>query len=129
METFFEEAREGMGNSTEGGSQKRGTGEMHQLGKIRKDREKKRSTSRRSEPFEDPLLQRLMMGDWAAMGEMAEGIKKDEELVREVTAILQGLKERANGIRTDGEVKREAGNLQGAKKKVGKTKRTCAEKR
>ena len=48
-ETFFWEDREGMGNSTEGGSQKRWTGEMQQLerirssgiSKVRENREKK----------------------------------------------------------------------------------------
>ena len=48
------------------------------------------------------------MEDWAAIDEMAEEIKKDAELVQEVTAMLQGLKERTHGRKTDGEAKRDA---------------------
>ena len=129
-ETFFVDDREGMGNSTEGGSPNRWTGEMHQLErirssgilKVRENREKKWLANRESEPFEDPLLNRLMMGDWAAIDAMAEEIKKDEELVQEVTAMLQGLKERAHGRKTDDEAKRDAGNLLEIKRKMAKIK-------
>ena len=132
-ETFFVDDREGMGNSTEGGSPNRWTGEMHQLErirssgilKVRENREKKWLANRESEPFEDPLLNRLMMGDWAAIDEMAGEVKKGGELVQDVAETLQGLRERTHGSKTDGEVKRDAENLQDIKKKMGKLKEHC----
>ena len=88
--------------------------------KVRENREKKWLANRESEPFGDPLLNRLTMGDWAAIDEIAEEIKKYEELVQEVTAMLQGLKERTHGRKTDDEAKRDAKNLQEIKKKMAK---------
>ena len=62
------------------------------------------------------------MGDWTTIDEMTEEIKKNEELVQEVTAMLQGLKERTHGGKTDDEAKRDAENLQEIKKKMAKLK-------
>ena len=63
-----------------------------------------------------------MIGDWAAIDEMAEEIKKDAELVQEVTAMLQGLQEGTRGSKTDDEAKRDAGNLLEIKRKMAKIK-------
>ena len=70
----------------------------------------------------DPLLNRLMMGHWGEIDEMVEEIKKDDKLVREVTATLQWVEERNQGRRTDGDVERDAENLQEIKKKMAKLK-------
>ena len=57
-----------------------------------------------------------MTGHWAAVGEMAEEIQKDEEPILEVMITLQELKEKTKIIRTDDEVKRGTESLQGTKK-------------
>ena len=39
-------------------------------------------------------MNRLMMVDWAAVGEMSAGVNKDMEFVQEVVEILRALRER-----------------------------------
>ena len=70
-------------------------------------------------PFVGPLLQRLLNGDWAAVEEMAEEIRKDEEIIREVSAMLGNLRARAQSVLTAEDVKRDAEVIQGAKVKMG----------
>ena len=83
---------------------------------------KKRPNELGPEQDVDPLLQRLLNGDWAAVGEMAEGVKKDEELLQEVVGMLRNLKEKTLSIRTVEEIKRDADSLQGAKVEMGELK-------
>ena len=73
-------------------------------------------------PFVGPLLQRLLNGDWAAVEEMAEEIRKDEEIIREVVAILQNLREKTQSVLTAEDVKRDAEVIQEAKVKMGELK-------
>ena len=37
------------------------------------------NSPREREPFRDPLLERLTMGDWGAVGEMEDDVRNDEE--------------------------------------------------
>ena len=62
---------------------------------------------REQESFGDPLSNRLMMGDWGAVGEMSEDVDKDSELVQEVMEILRALRERTLMERTDEERKQD----------------------
>ena len=121
-DTFFEEDREGAEKSTEGGSRRRVKGEKKRTERIRKSMGKKRPNELGPEQDVDPLLQRLLNGDWAAVGEMAEGVKKDEELLQEVVGMLRNLKEKTLSIRTVEEIKRDADSLQGAKVEMGELK-------
>ena len=98
----------------------RWAGGMQHLCKIRKIREKKRLADMESESFGDPLLQRLMTGGWAEVGEMAEEIEKDEELIREVIATLRDFRAQSLKIRTEGEIAQDKESLQEEKKKMGK---------
>ena len=125
-----------MGNSTEGGSQM-GDREMSQSGETGRmgkrtrltdqDREWSGEPDTDAEPFGDPLLQRLMMGDWGAVGEMAEDLKNDEELAQELMATLQDLKEKNKSVRTDEEIRQEGECLREAKKRMGGAKVAVAE--
>ena len=57
--------------------------------------------------FGDPLLSRLMTGDWNAVDEMAEDINKALDTVQEVEGEMQALKEKTLLGRTDEELKRD----------------------
>ena len=110
VETFFEEDGEVMERTNEGGSQIRGTGETPKLARVRKEREQ--------ESLGGPLLNRLMMGDLIAVGEMGEDGNKDLDLVQEVVATMRALRERTLMVRSDEELKHDTETLVGAKKKM-----------
>ena len=71
-----------------------GGGEKPREGRIRKSNERKRQRGLQPKPFVYPLLQRLLNGDWATVGGVAEEIRKGEEIIREVVAMLRNLRER-----------------------------------
>ena len=60
-----------------------------------------------------------MTGGWAAVGEMADEVKKDESLFQEVIAMLTELKGKTKSIRTVDEIRRRTESLLGDKKKMG----------
>ena len=83
-DAFFEIGREEPKGPDDSGSDRRLKGERPREERIRKSKERKRQMELQPKQYVDPLLQRLLNGAWKAVGEMAEEIKKDEELVQEV---------------------------------------------
>ena len=57
--------------------------------------------------FGDPLLSRLMTGDWSAVDEMSEDINQDREIVQEIKEKMLAMKERMLLERTDKELKQD----------------------
>ena len=57
--------------------------------------------------FGDPLLNRLMTGDWSAVDEMSDGVNKDMEIVQEIKVKMLAMKEKILLERTDAELEQE----------------------
>ena len=76
----------GRGDAEVGESKKR---EQEEIQKLDIESEESELDS-----FDDPLLNRLMTGAWAAVDEMSEDVNKDLSTVQEVVVMMRGLRKR-----------------------------------
>ena len=69
-------------------------------------------------PVVDPLLQRLLNGDWTAVAEMSNEIRQDGETIREVGFMLHDLKGQTRSVLTRDDIRQDAEVIQEAKAMV-----------
>ena len=79
---------------------------------------KERQRELHPKPVVDPLLQRLMNGDWAAVEEMSKEIAQDGETIQEVGLMIQDLKWETRSVLTRDDIQQDAEVIQEAKATV-----------
>ena len=85
-----------------------------------KSKERQRQMELQPKPVVDPLLQRLLNGDWAAVEEMPNEIRQDGENIREVGVMLRDLKGKTRRVLTRDGIRRDAEVIQAAKAMVAR---------